>query len=52
MKAFVDRWNDSVHHYYTHVGIRKLPELYWRCFAYEVLRWPDGIKPSNFKAVQ
>jgi len=41
------RIEDSLTHYYWDVGIRKPHELIWRVFAYEVLRWPDGIKPRG-----
>lgn len=43
------RVDDSLYHYYAHVGIRRPLELYWRVFAYEILRWPDGVKPKKVK---
>lgn len=35
---------DSYDHYRHRVGCGRL-EAWWRAFAYEVLKWPDGIRP-------
>ncbi len=45
---FRERFTDSLYHYSVHVGIRNVFALYWRAFAYEVLRWPDGVRPKTW----
>lgn len=42
----MNRFYDSYDHYRSKVGCGRL-ESVWRTFAYEVLKWPDGLRPKG-----